>query len=296
MVVINPAAGKDQPILKVINSVFKEAGVEWDVKITQEAGDGQRFAQEAVRAGVDVVAVNGGDGTVMEVANGLVGSQVPFAILPGGTANIMSLELGIPNDLFEACTLAANPHPQIRVIDLGRMGDQYFLTRLSMGLPAAMVEGADREAKDRLGVFAYALAGLQSLSNPPVAHYYLNLDGEEVESEGVTCVIANSGMMGVSGMPGLAMAPNIRIDDGLLDVIMVTKADLPSLLSLAVSVMDGSENQRALQRWQARQVTVAADPVQTVQLDGELCGQTPTSVQAAPGAVCAIVPPVNPEF
>jgi YegS/Rv2252/BmrU family lipid kinase len=294
MVVINPVAGKDQPVLKVINTVFKAAGADWDVRVTKEAGDGQRFAQEAIRLGADVVAVNGGDGTVMEVANGLAGSPVPFAILPGGTANVMSLELGIPNDLFEACALAADPHPEIRVIDMGKIGEQYFLTRLSMGLPAAMVEGADREAKDRLGVFAYALAGLQSLANPPVARYSINIDGQEVESEGLTCIIANSGMMGVSGMPGLSMAPNISLNDGLLDVIVLTKADLPSLLSLAVSVMGGSENERALQHWQARQVTVAAGPIQTVQLDGELLGQTPVSVEVAPGAVCAIVPARQP--
>ncbi len=94
-VIINPAAGQDEPVLGILNSVFHPAGVEWDVAITLKAGDAKRFAQQAVEEGIEVVAVYGGDGTVAEVASGLIGSEVPLAIFPGGTANVMSVELGI---------------------------------------------------------------------------------------------------------------------------------------------------------------------------------------------------------
>ncbi len=101
-VIINPRAGQDMAILSVMNEAFQAADVRWDVSITNQAGDATRYARLAVEAGVDLVAAYGGDGTVMEVASGLVGSAVPLAILPGGTANVLSVELGIPGDLAAA--------------------------------------------------------------------------------------------------------------------------------------------------------------------------------------------------
>jgi diacylglycerol kinase family enzyme len=108
-VVINPGSGQPKPVLHTLNSVFRAAGVDWEASVTQESGDGHRFAREALAAGADVVAAFGGDGTVMEVAGALMGEDVPVAILPGGTANVMSVELGIPNDLEAAARIACDP-------------------------------------------------------------------------------------------------------------------------------------------------------------------------------------------
>ena len=94
-VVINPAAGQDEPILNVLNDVFHPAGVDWDISLTHKSGDATRLAAEAAALGVDLVAAYGGDGTQMEVANGLLGTGVPQAILPGGTGNAMAHDLGI---------------------------------------------------------------------------------------------------------------------------------------------------------------------------------------------------------
>src|SRR5690554_2424284 len=98
-IITNPAAGQDRPFLNVFNKTFQEAGIDWELLITKKPGDAARFAQDAVKAGVDVVAAYGGDGTVGEVAGALHGTNQPLAILPGGTANVMSVELGIPGDL-----------------------------------------------------------------------------------------------------------------------------------------------------------------------------------------------------
>src|SRR5215207_1228913 len=122
-VIINPAAGQDRPVLGALNRVFNANGVNWEVGITKRTGDATRMAYEAVLAGADVVAVNGGDGTVMEAASGLSGSSVPLAILPGGSANVMSVELGIPNDTEQAISLICDPNHQIRTIDMGRVRD-----------------------------------------------------------------------------------------------------------------------------------------------------------------------------
>jgi len=95
-VIINPAAGKDEPILNTINKVFHQYGVDWQVNITKKFGDATRLAKQAIADGVDLVAGYGGDGTQMEIANAVMGSETPMAILPGGTGNAMSFELQVP--------------------------------------------------------------------------------------------------------------------------------------------------------------------------------------------------------
>jgi diacylglycerol kinase (ATP) len=288
-VIINPTAGQDQAILGVLNSVFQEAGVTWDVSITNKAGDARRFAREAVEAGVDVVAAYGGDGTVMEVASGLIGTTVPLAIFPGGTANVMSLELGISSDLAEAGALVCQDECAVVPIDMGQLGDdQFFILRVGTGLEADMVEGADRELKNRLGTLAYALSALQAIQNPTLSRYNLTIDGQRVEAEGIACLICNSGNLGRAGM---ALSSGVSVRDGLLDVFVLQQASLTSLLSLTRDVLTQTEpTTPVLQHWQGREVTLVAEPNQTVQADGEVLGQTPVTAKVLPGVVNVIVP------
>jgi len=106
IVIVNPAAGQDRPILKTINSAMQKADLNWNMVITRQAGDGFRLARQAVAAGADTVVIYGGDGTITEVASGLGGSKVALAILPGGTSNWIASSLGIPRDLNQALSLA----------------------------------------------------------------------------------------------------------------------------------------------------------------------------------------------
>jgi YegS/Rv2252/BmrU family lipid kinase len=295
-IVVNPASGQDRPVLTILNDAFKDADIDWEVFVTKEAGDGRRYAESSVAAGVDAVGVYGGDGTVMEVASALVNTQVPLAIFPGGTANVMSVELGVPSDPAEACALvtSAESRRTIRVIDVGQMGERIFLTRLGMGLEANIIEQTDREQKDRMGVLAYVLNALRELQNPKLAHYDITLDGKQIQTEGLVCLVANSGILSPnSGIPGravLTFAPTISVSDGLLDVVVIQQGNLGALLSVAASMVAGNEDAEQLLHWQGREVSVVADPPQTIQLDGEVLGQTPVTARILPQALRVIVP------
>src|SRR5512139_3934827 len=193
-VIVNPASGQPQPILHTLNGVFHPLGIDWEVFITKQSGDAERFARQAADDGVDVVAVYGGDGTVMEVARGLFGSQTPLAILPGGTANLMSVELGIPKNLAQAAAIAADPDSRVRVVDAGLFGDQtHFLLRVGLGFAARKVEIADRELKDRYGIMAYSIGALKALTDTEPANYRLTLDGQLFETQGFSCLVDNAG-------------------------------------------------------------------------------------------------------
>lgn len=303
-IVINPAAGRDTPVLGLFNTIFPACGFDWDISITKKAGDGREQARQAAAEGADIVAAYGGDGTVAEVASGLAGSGVPMAILPGGTANVMSVELGIPADLEQACLTVCDPASAVRAVDMGMVNGHHFILRVGVGFEAAMVEQADRELKSRFGVFAYFWSAMQNLTQPIISHYQLTIDGKEVETDGITCLIANSGNL---GQAGVNLIPTIDISDGMLDVIVVQQASLRSLFDLLGTIsglrqvqsvdkvealpVDAEINQ-TLQYWQAKEVTLTTKPMQTVQYDGEVLGKVPVQCQVLPGALRVIAPPL----
>jgi YegS/Rv2252/BmrU family lipid kinase len=293
-IIVNPASGGDKPVLSILNEAFHSSGIDWEVKITKETGDGRRLAEAALAEGVDVVGVYGGDGTVMEVASALVGKPTPLAIFPGGTANVMSVELGIPSDPLEACALVGNTSAVVRAIDVGQTGDQFFLTRVGLGIEAAAIEATDREQKNRMGWVAYALNLLRQMNDTQVSRYHMVLDGQPIETEGLMCMIANTGILSpntaVPGSGPLRFAPNILVDDGLLDVIVIRRGDPASILAVAASVVAGNENAEPLLHWQGREITVEADPPQLVQLDGDVTGQSPLAARVLPRSLNVIVP------
>jgi YegS/Rv2252/BmrU family lipid kinase len=285
-VIINPASGQDKPMLSTLNTVFGPEQIHWDVSITKAAGDATQFAREAAQSGADLVAVYGGDGTVTEAAAGLVGTEIPLAILPGGTANAIAVVLGIPTDLETATRLLVSDDSTVRTVDMGQTGDKHFLIGVGIGIPGEWAASADREAKDRLGMLAYAISSIKAVANAAIVRYRITVDGETLEREGVTCVIANAGSIGI---PGLNFAP-IDMSDGLLDVLVIHNTNIPAIVSLAASVVRQDETAAPFDRWQAREIKIEAEPDQPAQADGEVLEPGPIDAHVLPGAARFVVP------
>jgi YegS/Rv2252/BmrU family lipid kinase len=299
-VIINPASGQDYPILNTLNHIFSKGGVEWDVSLTKQAGDGRKLAELAAEKGVDTLAVYGGDGTVVEAASGLVGTDIPLAILPGGTANMLALELGIPKKLAEAGQLIINEESQLRPVDMGLLDDShYFINRIGVGLDAEMIQATTRELKDKFGVAAYVLGGFLALKKPVKARYRLTLDSQEIDREGVFCLISNTGKIGISD---LKTFKNMDAGDGLLDVIIFQNTHLRTIRSRLINSVHPkrtAEEEKAeiwpVDHWQAKHIMVRADPPQLMHIDGDVSGQTPNKIEVIPQAVRILVPPEQTE-
>ncbi len=293
--VINPAAGQPQPILHTLNNVLHPHEVHWSVSLTRGDGSGQVQAQEAVEAGADLIVAYGGDGTVKDVVNGLIGGDVPLAILHGGTGNALAYELNIPADLAQATALIVDEH-NMRGIDVGKVAreDQaqepgYFVLRTGVGLQTDIAASATREFKDRFGNLAYVMASLRSLSDSEPVEYHLTIDGESVAVEGLMCMITNSASIG--GPQSFHFASDVDPCDGMLDVL-VLDASFEAMLN---SILEAD---RALfvQRWKGRIITVETASPLPLTLDGEDFGQTPVTVQVVPQAVQVVVPQSNSEI
>lgn len=286
-IIANPAAGQAEPVLAVLNSVFAPADIGWDVAITHAAGDAATFTREAIDLGFDLVGVYGGDGTVSEVAEALVGGDVPMLLLPGGTGNVLAGELGVPFDLDKAASLALEGAGRTRRVDLGRACGTMFTTRLTMGLEAQLVGEATREMKDRFGWLAYAFAGVQAIANPPTATYRLTVDGDVIECAGVAAIVANSASTGVGNM---RLADEVDVSDGLLDLVVLQQTDLLGMLGSAADLAQGQQP-RVMSRWKGRTIRVESDPAQSVVIDGETTElTTPIEAVVQPGAFEVIVP------
>jgi YegS/Rv2252/BmrU family lipid kinase len=290
-VIVNPAAGKNEPILNVINPVFHTQGVQWDVSVTLGAGDCTRFARAAAEDGVDVVAAYGGDGTINEAVSGLVGTGVPLMILPGGTNNVLAAEFGVPSNLAKAVEQLFQS--ESRAVDVGEVemeaGEvRYFLMRAEFGLPAAMNEETTRQLKDSLGPLAYGVGAVRALQRTARAQFTLDLDdGRRVEATAVSCQVLNTSRMGSA--LGATWARHVSPYDSWLNVIVgdVSAEGLTSMLERTLKL--GEEWEKS--HWTCREVTVSAEPVQSIWCDGEPFGQTPKTIRVVRGGVCILIAP-----
>jgi len=291
--VINPASGQPQPVLRILNDAFRGTGIEWDISLTQRGDDARIAVERALADGVDLIGACGGDGTVMEVASALIGKDTPMAILPAGTANLLACELMIPQDLSQAASLITSVCKAIKAIDLGRVGSRPFALRLGIGHEARKVELADREMKDRLGVLAYSVAALMALDEPLMTGYRLELDGKRFEVEGLSCMVANAGSFGIEGF---SYSPHIRIDDGKLDVFVLSDMNPYTIVSALKHMFTGDyDPDEGFFYCSASEIRIETLTPQKVHVDGEVWGETPVSVDVLPRAVRVLAPPSETE-
>ncbi len=283
-VVINPAAGKDEPILNIINDVFSQHQIDWAVSVTRKFGDATEFARKAAEDGFDIVAGYGGDGTQHEIANGIIGTNALMGILPGGTGNGFANEMATPTKLRPALELLCTGKT-VRHIDVVQMGEGYFVQRLYVGIEPE--EQTSRESKDKYGTFAYAIDSFHRVKNQKEVRYRVNIDGELYDEDAVKLYVVNAAKTGT----GISITGNIsKIDDGLVDIFTLDGKNLKSLAGATDRMLNlDTKNARDWMR-QGKEISIETDPDQPVWTDGEYTGRTPISLKVIPGALPVIVP------
>ena len=291
-IIINPASGKEDSILPIINASMKEAGITWGASITHKAGDAITYAKDAVKDGVDALAVYGGDGTLTEAITGLIGSEVPLVILPGGSANVMAKELGIPTDLEKACGLLRHYPLKLKTIDVGAFDKRYFVVGISYGFAADMVKGADRATKNMVGILSYFLSAAAALKKTKKAVYELTIDGQDHRIQGLTCLVVNTGNLGFTQ---ISLDKHIDMSDGFLDVVILRKVNLSLVKLVAVSLLkrERPHNLELVKHWQGKNISISSRPKQTVQCDGEIIESDSLHIKVIPGAITVLVPQGN---
>jgi diacylglycerol kinase family enzyme len=218
-VVLNPAAGQEghEPVREALADHLGPSRTEFEVHETRREDDLGEIVRARRRSGFDLVVAAGGDGTVSDVIDGLVGTSIPLGIVPTGTGNLVARDLGIPNEIDDAVRLIAGA-PRSRKIDAMRIGDRVFVLNVSVGFSAAVIRGTSQGNKHRFGRIAYLGAIVSKIFTSRPRTLVVTADGARHEYRALEVAIMNCGMLAKMLYP---KGPEIRIDDGRLDVFVL---------------------------------------------------------------------------
>jgi YegS/Rv2252/BmrU family lipid kinase len=293
-IILNPTAGQETAarLRRLIGGAFAARGAHFDLVETHGAGHATDLARQAAQRGYRAVCAVGGDGTLAEVATGLVGTAVPLAIIPRGTANQVAHNLQIPTELEAAVEVAIHGTPT--PLDLGRIDGRAFALLAGAGYDAAVMAAATRSLKERWGFGAYIIAAVkQALTAAPV-DFTIIADGDEIRVRAVSVMLANMGELFAHFLPfGLPLAPQPTRSwqDGLLDVVIIAPRNLPEFAAVLWRAARGQfAGDSSLIHFQAREVSIHADPPIAVQIDGDAAGTTPVHAHVEQGGIQILVP------
>jgi YegS/Rv2252/BmrU family lipid kinase len=266
-----------------VRSALSSYGLEHRVDWTRSLDHARELARAATAAG-EVAVSFGGDGLASAVADAIKHSDAVMGVLPGGRGNDLARVLGIPLDPAQACGVLATAPP--RELDLGQVGDRTFVGIASCGFDSVANRIAN-ETKVIRGNLVYAYGALRALARWSPATFTLSVDGERLSLTGFTVAAANSKAYG----GGMLLAPDASLEDGLLDVVMIS--DMPKLrvLRLLPTVFKGSHvRQPAVRVVRAREVEISANRPFQMYADGDALAELPVTVRALPRAVRVLVP------
>lgn len=293
-VILNPAAGRGRAGKEVdaIRRLLGAAAQNWTWRHTQARGDGETMARQAVENGAQMVVAVGGDGTLHEVVNGVLGTNATVGLIPFGTGNDLARALGLYGNLETACR-AVTDGPTRR-IDVGVVegagtnGPRHFLVLTGTGFDARTAQTVNEGVKWISGAPAYIYGAIATLRQfTPFALTLTLDDGETRQQQAMFVSIANAETTG----GGMKIAPGATVDDGLLDLCLVGAVSKAALLYQLTQVFSGAHVKHpAVTMLRASKITFDADPPQPLLIDGEVLGTTPATVSLLPGALPMKVP------
>lgn len=271
-------------LIEFCKSTLEKHGIAVILKETQHAGHAVEIAKNATKDAPDVVIAAGGDGTINEVINGLVGTGLPLAIIPTGTANVFSLQLSIPNTPEDACQKIIEGN--VARIDLGQVNDRYFCCMAGIGLDAKIIQQVDTKRKKLFGSLAYLLVGIRLYlwhKSQPIS---VQIDDQSLPRQGYFVIVSNTKYYGGS-IPVMSQA---NLQDGLLDVcIFKHKKLFRSLMSL-IRVLSGKITKDAsIEYFHCKEVTLNSKQPTPIHLDAEYYGETPIKIAVANKALNVII-------
>ncbi len=239
-IIVNPRAGngKAREIGHEVEKHLCKKGIEYGLDSTFRPGGATSLAKKAVRDGFDMIIAVGGDGTVNEIANGIIGSSAIMAIIPAGTQNNFSKLLGLnPKNIAQACDIALSGN--VKNIDVGKINDKFFLNDIGIGLTADIAKGFDM-IKMFSKIFKF---------EPP--HLKIKMGDIAVDSKIVMTKISNTG------------------SDGQFDVCLFNDTDKFKLMYHLPRYFAGNEKSAPLSKYKSENITIdSEDPLQVV-CDGE---------------------------
>ena len=284
---------------RAVVAEVRRLGLSFEFELTQGALTGASFTRQALRAGARTIVAVGDDGTLNEVVNGFFLDGEPLcpeaslALIPAGSSSVIARGLGIPGGL-SALGLLVGGQPVAVDVGVatfaggpGQPAVRYFLNNADVGM-GDRGAAAGMRLKWAGGIAAFLLASVAAVTGPRPWHGSMALDEGDPEVLDAVSVVAALGPFTGGGMH---IAPQARMDDGLLDVVTVGAMDRGGLLRNLPRVYTGHHPAHPRVRHaRARTVRIESDDRPLIELDGEVVGAGGAEFRILPGAIRILVP------
>ncbi|MFO1151520.1 MAG: lipid kinase [Alsobacter sp.] len=284
LLAVNPAARSGSAPLDHAIDRLRSGGVAIEHVFRDEPADLPAFIAAHARD-CDAVIIGGGDGTLSSAAGAVIDAGLPMGVLPLGTANDFARTLGVPQDPVAAAAVIAGG--VTRRVDVGEVNGAPFLNVASIGLSAALARSLTRETKRRFGPLSYLIVSLKVVLRARSVSGVLRWSGGSASFRTLQLAIGNGRYYGA----GMTVAPDARIDDGLLDLYSLETNRLWRLAILAPALRTGAHHAAPEVRSErGTWFEVVTSKPRHINVDGEIRGMTPARFSVRPEALEVFVP------
>ncbi|HSR69069.1 MAG TPA: diacylglycerol kinase family protein [Acidobacteriota bacterium] len=286
-IIYNPTAGggRSERHRQRLEKLLKGRGQSYRLLPTEKPGHATQLAHQLVAEGEGRVVVMGGDGTIGEAVNGLLGSDCELGLIPVGTGNDLARSLGLPfNNVGGA--LEVLEKGGTKAIDIGWERDRHFILMTAIGYPAHVAEETNRMTRLK-GSLAFFAAVYKALGRMKPISVRMWLDDEERELNCTSILLQNTPYCG----GGQFMAPQASLEDGKLDVVVIAPVGKLDLMLNFPRIYRGTHvTHPAFSVHRASHVRIETETPMRKMFDGDICGETPLEARAMRAALRVVVP------
>ncbi len=277
-IIVNPIAGRGKAgkQIALLRDLLAQAKLEFDLVTTVRPGHAADLARAAVQAGWPAIAVMGGDGTVNEVIEGMMGSSIPLAVIPSGTGNDLARSLHLPMTLAGSVQLMVKP--RVLSMDIGQDGQHCFACIAGIGFPTDVMYNVNLSKGIFSGPVAITWGIIKTLKELAAIPVKLTLDGVVKYADAQGVFILNTVYAG----GGIKFSPQADICDGRLDVIVMRDMSLTEVLAVLPRAYRGTHlSHPKVDFYRVQEVLVETEEPVRKMFDGNVVGQTPITAKIA---------------
>lgn len=273
LIIFNPTAGagRSAKALEAVKQILKENQADYEIQTTQYWEHAVVLAKDAVGKGYDGIISVGGDGTLLEVAQGLAGTDETLGVIPAGTGNDFREAIGVPADVEGALSVIL--HGTRTSVDVGLMnGKDIFINVAGTGFDVDVVRNMNKVRKVFTGGLAYFLGIVMSIIGHRSIELVITMDGKNYKRTALLIAVANGKCYG----GGLRISPESDASDGLFNIVIINSLPKWRILFELPKLKRGDiERISVAEQFRCSEITIKCNKQLSFNIDGEIKGQTP---------------------